>query len=102
MGSLQVLKRPASARIKDGKLRISYHINWNETLKLWYEDAEARENKTILRHETKELYKAVYIKYRATYENKSFYKFTLTRDLKKKLKYNIQEGLIDAFLLYKY
>lgn len=102
MGSLQVLKQPCSVRIKDGELYIPLPIDWNETLKLWYEDKEARDNKTILRHDIKEIYKVVYVKYRATYTNKGFYKFTLTRDLKKKLKYNIQEGLIDAFLLYKY
>ena len=35
------------------------------------------------------------------YNNKRFYEFNPTREIKKLLKDNIEKGIIDAFLLYK-
>ena len=47
--------------------------------------------------EENEIFKVVYNKSKANYNNKSFYEFVINRDLKKRLKQKIKEGLIDAF-----
>ena len=47
-----------------------------------------------------EIYKIFYNRNLADYTNKSFYQFNFNRELKKKLKYNIKEGEVDAFLLW--
>ena len=72
-------------------------IDWDRTLKLWYEDEEAYKNKTLIKIEEKEIYKIFYNRNLADYTNKSFYQFNFNRELKKKLKYNIKEGEVDAF-----
>lgn len=47
--------------------------------------------------EEKEIFKVYYNRSKANYANKSFFAFDVNRELKKKLKYNIKEGRIDAY-----
>ncbi len=96
MGKLELRKMKRGASIVDGKLKINYPINWSETLKLWYEDAEAMKNKTLLREETKYVYHIKYCRHDATFENKTFYEFALNRFIKRALKENIKEGKTDT------
>ena len=96
MGKLELRKIERGASIVDGKLKINYPINWSETLKLWYEDAEAMKNKTLLREETKYVYHIKYCRHDATFENKTFYEFALNRFIKRALKENIKEGKTDT------
>lgn len=96
MGKLELRKTPRGASIVDGKLKISYPPDWSETLKLWYEDEEAREKKTLIRDESPFAYKVKYDKYDATYENKTFYQFVLNKFIKQALKENIKNGKIDT------
>lgn len=96
MGSLELRKRNAGVSIIDGKLKNTYPIDWDSTVKLWYEDAEARENKTLLRNETKEVYSIKYNKFKVNYKNKTFYEFQINRFIKRALKDSIIKGKIDA------
>jgi len=96
MGKLELRKMPRGVSIIDGKLKVTYPVNWEDTIRLWYEDEEARKNKTLLRNEEKEVYNVKYCKHDANYENKSFYQFILNRQIKKALKENIQKGIIDT------
>ena len=96
MGRLELRKFKKGASFVNGKLRITYPINWSETLKLWYEDEEARRNKTLLRNEQEYVYGVRYDKYVAEYENMIFYQFTLNRFIKRALRDNIQQGKIEA------
>ena len=96
MGTLELRKSEVGVSFVNGKLRNTYIIDWNKTLKLWFEDEEARKNKTLLRNEDKWLYHVVYNKRDATYENCSFYEFTLNNFLKKALSDNIKQGKTDA------
>lgn len=96
MGVLELRKWEAGVRLVEGKLKITYPVDWKETWKLWYKDAEARQNNILLRNEQKQVYSIRYNKYRATYENKVFYEFTLNRFIKKALKQNIQKGKTDT------
>ena len=96
MGKLELRKQETGASIVGGKLKVTYPINWLETIRLWLEDEEARKNKVRLRDESKYVFKVKYVKFDATYENKSFYQFTLNRDIKRALKENIKQGKVDT------
>ena len=102
MGSLEIRKRPTRVAIVDGKLVTSLPIDWDKTLKLWYEDKEAFDNKILVRIETEEVFKVYYNKQNANYNNKSFYEFKPNREIKRKLSKHAREGNLDAYLLNKY
>ena len=72
LGTLEIRKRPTRVEIVDGKLVTSLPIDWDKTLRLWYEDEEAFNNKTLVRVETNEVFKVYYNKKDANYNNKSF------------------------------
>lgn len=100
MGKLEIRKTPKNVKIIDGKIKVNLAIDWNETLKLWYSDEEAQNNKTLLKMEEDEIYKIIYNKRLANYNNQTFYTFLPNRDLKIKLKNNIKQGIVDAFRRY--
>lgn len=81
----------------NGKLHTNLPIDWDRTLKLWAEDEEAYKEKMLVKVEEKEIFKVFYNKGKANYNNKSFYEFEVNRDLKRRLKQRIKDGLIDAF-----
>ena len=99
MGTLEIRKYSPNITIKDNKLNTPLPIDWDKTLKLWYEDKESYNKKTLIRSDVKERFRLIYNKSKAEYINKSFYELRFNREIKKKLKQNIKEGLIDAFLL---
>lgn len=101
MGKLELRKRQTIVEIKNGKLKTNLPIDWNSTLKLWYEDEESYINKKLIRQETKEVFKVYYNKYRANYINKTFYQFHLNREIKKGLKNKIKNNELDALLIYR-
>ena len=102
LGTLEIRKRPTRIAIVDGKLITNLPIDWDKTLKLWYEDKEAFDNKTLVRVESEETFKVYYNKQTANYNNKSFYEFSPNREIKRKLALRAKRGLLDAFLLQKY
>lgn len=97
LGRLEVRKFPTRVKIVDGKLKNSMPIDWNETLKLWYDNKSAEKKKILVRHETNYIYRIVYNKFNARYTNQNIYKFVPSRGLKIKLKESIKNGL-DAFM----
>lgn len=96
MGKLELRKFPVGVSLINGKLKNTYPIDWDSTVRLWYEDEESRGNKTLLRHEIPYTYHIKYNKFAANYENKSFYEFVLNRFVKRALKDNLQKGKIDT------
>lgn len=102
LGTLEIRKKPTRVRIVDGKLVTSLPIDWDATLKLWYDDEEAFHNKTLVRLENEEVFKVYYNKKDANYVNKSFYEFKPNREIQRNLAKRIREGTIDAYLLKKY
>ena len=98
MGKLELRKYECGAFVKDGKLKVTYPVDWSETLKLWYRDEEAKRQKTLLRNENPFIYHVVYCAQgeNANYENKCFYQFALNTFVKKALSRNIKQGKIDT------
>lgn len=101
MGRLEIRKYTPKIYFDGNKVRTNLPIDWDRTLKLWYEDEESYKNKTLVKMEEKEVFKVYYNKSIADYTNKTFYTFNINRDLKTKLKKKIKEGRYDAYLLSK-
>lgn len=99
LGRLELRKFNARVELINNKIKTNLPIDWDKTLKLWYEDEEAFKNKTLIKMEEKEIFKIHYNRVKADYNNKSFYQFDVNRGIKKRLKINIKEGIIDAFNL---
>lgn len=99
LGSIEIRKYGAKITIDSKGVRTNLPIDWDKTLKLWYEDQEAFENRTLIKVEEEEIFKIYYNKELANYNNKSFYEFKFNKDLKIRLKQKIKEGVVDAPLL---
>lgn len=99
MGSFELRKFQPSARFVNGKLKVTYPVNWDKTLKLWFTDKEAKKNKILIRMEEDNVYKVKYNKHNANYENMSFYEFQLNGKIKQMLKENIKAGKVDTAYL---
>lgn len=99
LGRLEIRKYEAKITTDDKKIKTNLPIDWDRTLKLWYEDKESYKNKTLVKVEEKEIYKIYYNRIIAEYKNKSFFQFNVNRELKKELKQNIKKGKIDAFTI---
>lgn len=96
MGQLELRRIKLGVRMKKGKLRISYPINWDKTLKLWYEDEEAKQQKILLRDEDKNNFSVKYKKRAANYSNKIYYQFQVNREIKVALVHRMKEGLVES------
>ena len=100
MGKLELRKRNALPIIdKNGNLKVTYAIDWDSTLKLWYEDEEAFNNKTLVRLPERNIFRIKYNKNTANYNNKSFMEFQVNINIKVRLKQKIKNSEIDAFNL---
>lgn len=98
MGTIELRKINTYVNLKDNKIHTNLPIDWDKTLKLWCEDKDSYNNKTIVRMQEKQYYKIHYNKTKAAYVNKMFYQFKPCRTLKQKLKNNISNNnIIDAF-----
>lgn len=97
MGELGVKRCEASFREYKGKIYPTGPIDWKSTLDLWYEDKEAKDKKIVLRYSTTEdYYRIKYRKEKANYTNRIFYKFTVMRHIKRKLKECILRNEIET------
>ena len=83
LGRIEVRKYESRITWDGKKVKSNLPIDWDRTLKLWYEDEEAYKNKTLIKIEEKEIYKIFYNRNLADYTNKSFYQFNFNRELKK-------------------
>lgn len=99
MGRLEIRKYDARIALQGDKVITNLPIDWDRTLKLWSEDEDAYQNRTLIKREEKEIFKVYYNRGKANYTNKSFFAFDVNRELKKKLKKNIKERRIDAYKL---
>lgn len=97
MGMLEVRKYDTYVRLQDGKIKTNRKVDWNATLKLWYENEEAKEEKLLVRLEDKEVFKIFYNRMIANYKNKTLFQFKPHRELSIKVREAGKEGIIDAF-----
>jgi len=101
MGRLEIRKHPAIITSDGKKIKTNLPIDWDATLKLWFEDEECRRDKTLVRTNVSEIFRVYYNKGKANYNNKSFYQFSTNRELKRLLKDAIKNNInFDAFVNY--
>lgn len=98
LGRLEIRKFGARVELHNGVVKTNLPVDWDKTLKLWFEDEEAYKERTLIKMEEKEIFSIYYNRTKANYENKSFYTFQPNRQLKLLLKRNIKAGRLDAFL----
>ena len=100
MGTLEIRKRDQIIRFEGKKLVTNMPIDWEKTLKLWYEDSEAYTNKTLVRENMQEIYSVYYNKSRALYKNKLFYKFSPNREISKQIMAKAKGKLIESYSIF--
>lgn len=91
MGGLYIEERDTSPYYnKSGRLIIPKRIDWNRTLKFWYENPEYHKEKRLLYKESPISYRVKYTTGLAKFKNKQFYHFHLSRNASK-----IIQSLVD-------
>ena len=98
MGRLELVKYDSKPIVNDDKLIIRTPVNWEETLRLWHEDQEAKEQKMLVHYDTNTIFKVKYNAHIGRYTNKRFFTFRINREIKKQLKEQINNKAIDAFI----
>ena len=96
MGELELRKYKTGAFMRNGKLKVTYPVDWYNTKKLWEEDEEAKKNKTLMYYTNQWVYFIKYIVNKANYENKSFYQFAPNTFIKRRLGKNIKQKKVDT------
>lgn len=100
MGLINIRKYDKSIKIGEGgEIITNLPIDWDTTLRLWYEDNEAYTNKVLIKIDEPEIFKIDWDKSKANFNNKVFYEFVFNKDLRLSLKHNIKEGIIDALYI---
>lgn len=102
MGRVELKKFLVVDKVINGKI-VSYRaVDWDKTIKLWYEDKEAYSKRTLVRTTSNEGFKVVFNRYRSNCNNIRFFTFILNRDVKRSLSAAIKEGRIDAIPNFMY
>lgn len=95
MGKLVVREKKPHTTIKDGKVKTNRRIDWDKTLSLWYEDAQAHENKTLVYSDADRITALSYEKKNAIYKNKQYYQFDLNRGVYKEISKAANSGTLE-------
>jgi hypothetical protein len=105
LGRIEIRKIKKEVKIdpKTGKIINKLVPNWQATKKLWKENPEAKAKKIILRytneHTNGYVFRPRYIKNTANFKNKTVYKMSINRELRRNTEPAIVNKRIDAFLL---
>lgn len=81
-GEFVVTSYEPKAYLKDNKLKSNYRIDWNNTLKLWNNDEEAKKNKILLRILDKNIFSVRFFRNHCNYKNAEYIKFRTGRRFK--------------------
>ena len=96
MGSLVLAKKPARVFYKDGELETNYWTDWQQTVKLMYEDSEAYNEHMKIKRVQPYIYRIRYYIRKAKYRNRRFYKFHPNRSLVRTMGKTIESGRMNA------
>lgn len=97
MGRIELRKSTPTYKMINGKIKTNLSIDWNSTLKLWYQDEKAFQDKTIIRTVVKERFLVRYNKAKAKFNNKAFYDIKFNRDFLMQVKDCVNNYGLDAF-----
>lgn len=99
MGKVELIRAKRKDSLVDGKLVTKRPIDWDRTLRLWYEDEEAYKNKTLLRTEYEYADKLLYRKDATQFKFMRYYDFTPCRDLNLKIAENKRNNLLSPLYI---
>ena len=77
MGSIEVRTYKSRIKFKNGRIDTALPINWDSTYKLWFEDKQARDRKTLVRYDN--LNRCTIYHKRVNFPNSSYFKFLLNK-----------------------
>ena len=101
MGKLMLLKKKSKLYYKGDLLINNHRVDWDKTLKLWNEDSESYNNKTLVKGLEDSIYHISYVKKNAAYKNKIYFKFRPMRSFKLLLKDKIKNKEIDGLQIWQ-
>lgn len=100
MGTLEVRTAKNQARYtKDGRLTLPKIVNWDATLKLWNDDAEAFKDKILIRDMHPQKIRIIYDRTTANYNNKNYFDFIVNRGIVRTLSSMMRDGTLETFLI---
>lgn len=104
LGTIRIHKNECTNYMDyNGNFRSTKPIDRLSTLKLWYEDEEARNKKIMVRVDTDKTFSIKYNKNKANYKNKNYFQFQFGRTLKNMLRDKLKENPdYDSFCSPKY
>lgn len=85
LGRLELIKTHKYIKIKDDKVVTNNVIDWPNTIKLWYEDKGAYNNRTLVRLNRKVLFIPIYNKSPSRYKNNKYFGIEFKRSLKQQI-----------------
>lgn len=95
LGTLQILGKKVKVKIEDGKIK-GLAPDWVKTKKLWEENKEAKDNKTLVYHFNEQTngvrYRFFWSKNRVLVSNKTLYNLKMTRTNKRALSDLVKNG----------
>ena len=98
MGFIIPFRRENKIQMKDGKVIDRYPINWDATLKLWFEDEDSRENKVTVKKINKERF---FVKHvfpsKGKMKNKTALSFFVNRQFRDRVREKVKEGNFFAY-----
>lgn len=97
MGKIKLSRYDQRISIENGKVKTNSRIDWDSTLKLWYEDEESRNKKTLVRYTSPVYFTVKYSRDGAYFKKCSIFSFRIARSVKQRLSDLIHEGSIEAF-----
>lgn len=98
MGQLKIGRVNKKISFDDnGKLKTNLKVDWYKTLRLWHDDKEAYECKSLIRSDNEYIYKIFFIKNHFHAKNKEYYTFIPSRTYKSILKQHIKNNDINVF-----
>lgn len=98
-GKLEIVKIETKSWITDdGKFKTGKIVDMHNTFKLWYEDEEARINKTKIRFDEDYIFRIKYPMRNRIYEHHRYFSIQFNRELRHKLTRAIRTGNYDTFI----
>lgn len=98
MGKIYGVKYHTKVEYRNGVLINNHPVDFNKTLKLWYEDPECMKKKVLVRNLDKEIFKLYWDKRGCEMKNKVFYQIIFNRELRLSIRELARQGKYDTYL----
>lgn len=95
MGHFVVIEKKPFVKFINGKVYHNHKVDWNGTIRLWEEDAEARRDKTVVYFNTDKLLFIRYYRRLAKFKNKYFFEVRATSAIKRNIHKYADENKIN-------